>query len=48
MKLYIPTTTLNFDNILSSESISPKAFYEKRGFGYKTWETVDENNEMSK
>lgn len=44
MKLYIPTTTLNFDNILSSESISPKAFYEKRGFGYKTWETVDENN----
>lgn len=44
MKLYIPTTTLNFDNILSSESISPKAFYGKRGFGYKTWETVDENN----
>ena len=43
MKLYIPTTTLNFNNILSSETISPKAFYERRGYGYKRWETVPEN-----
>ena len=43
MKLYIPTTTLNFNNILSSETISPKAFYGKRGYGYKRWENVAEN-----
>jgi len=29
---YIPTSTLNFTNILSSESISPKVFYEQRDF----------------
>lgn len=43
MRLYIPTTTLNFNNILSSETISPKAFYERRGYGYRRWETVEEN-----
>lgn len=42
-KFYIPTSTLNFNNILSSESISPKAFYEKREFGYSRWATVPEN-----
>lgn len=42
--LYIPTTTLNFNNILSSESISPKAFYERREFGYKRWTSIEENN----
>ena len=42
-KFYIPTSTLNFNNILSSESISPKAFYEKRGFGYSRWATIPEN-----
>ncbi|MCQ2191259.1 MAG: hypothetical protein MJZ23_00160 [Paludibacteraceae bacterium] len=42
-KLYIPTTTLNFNNVLSSESISPKSFYEKRGFGYSRWMTIPEN-----
>lgn len=42
-KFYIPTSTLNFNNILSSESISPKAFYEKRGFGYSRWAVVPEN-----
>lgn len=41
---YIPTTTLNFNNILSSESISPKAFYALRGFGYPSWEAIPENN----
>lgn len=43
-KLYIPTSTLNFNNILSSESISPKAFYTIRGFGYPHWQEVSENN----
>lgn len=43
-KLYIPTTTLNFNNILSSESISPKSFYEKRGFGYSRWFSIPENS----
>ncbi len=41
---YIPTSTLNFNNILSSESISPKAFYEKRGFGYTRWTPIPENS----
>lgn len=42
-KFYIPTSTLNFNNILSSESISPKAFYDKRCFGYSRWATIPEN-----
>lgn len=42
-KYYIPTSTLNFNNILSSESISPKAFYDKRGFGYSRWASIPEN-----
>ena len=42
-KFYIPTSTLNFNNILSSESISPKAFYEKRQFGYTRWMVIPEN-----
>jgi ssDNA-binding Zn-finger/Zn-ribbon topoisomerase 1 len=42
-KLYIPTTTLNFNNILSTESISPKSFYENRNFGYKRFGTVKLN-----
>ena len=44
MKYYIPTSSSNFNNILSTESISPKAFYEKRGFGYARWFTIEENN----
>lgn len=43
-KIYIPTTTLNFNNILATESISPKSFYEKRNFGYKRFEKIDLNN----
>lgn len=43
-KLYIPTSTLNFKNILSSESISPLAFYVNRRFGYKRFEKVAPNN----
>lgn len=31
-------------NILSSDSISPESFYEKRGFGNPHWYNVDEEN----
>ena len=34
MKLYIPTTTLNIDNILSTECIAPLSFYKEREYGY--------------
>ena len=43
MKLYIPTSSLNFNNIMSCESISPFAFYMQRNFGYKTFEKVELN-----
>ena len=43
-KLYIPTSTCNFNNILSTESISPKAFYERRDFGYSRWTNIPEND----
>lgn len=42
-KFYIPTSSLNFNNILSSESISPKAFYTARSFGYARWINIPEN-----
>lgn len=42
-KYYIPTSSLNFNNILSSESISPKAFYSVRSFGYGRWASIPEN-----
>jgi len=42
-KLYIPTTTLNFNNIMASESISPAGFYSIRGFGYKRFDKVAPN-----
>lgn len=41
--LYIPTTTLNFNNILSSESLSPRAFYERRGYGYPYWYSLSDD-----
>ena len=41
--LYIPTSTLNFNNILSSESISPESFYKERNFGYHHWYSIPEN-----
>lgn len=43
-KLYIPTSTLNFNSIMSSESLSPASFYPIRGFGYKRFEKVEPNN----
>lgn len=42
-RLYIPTSSMNFNGILSSESISPRSFYERRGFGYRRWTTIPEN-----
>ena len=44
MRLYIPTCTLNFNNILSSESISPVGFYARRGFGNKRFYPVFAND----
>lgn len=44
MKYYIPTSSLNFNNILSTESLSPKSFYERREFGYSRWFSVEENS----
>ena len=43
-KLYIPTSTLNFNNIISSESISPYSFYDLRGYGFRRFVKVDLNN----
>lgn len=40
---YIPTSSLNFNNILSSESVSPRAFYQARSFGYGRWTAIPEN-----
>lgn len=40
MKLYIITSSLNIDNILSSESISPIFLYQKKSFGYKYFEKI--------
>lgn len=46
MKYYIPTTTLNFNCILSTESISPAEFYPTRGFGYSRWTAIPENGKV--
>lgn len=40
MKLYIPTSNLNIENILSTESISPYSFYSKREFGYNSFFSI--------
>jgi len=42
-KFYIATSTLNFNNILATESISPAAFYTKRNYGYKRFQLVAPN-----
>ncbi|WP_372814966.1 hypothetical protein [Paenibacillus sp.] len=47
MRLYYPTTSLNFNDLLASESISPKRFYKDRKFGttrhFETELSLDEN-----
>ena len=42
MKYYIPTSSLNLDNILQAESISPFTFYAERETGYKQFEVIRE------
>ena len=39
---YIATSSLNIDNILSTESISPFPFYDTRSFGYNKFIQIDE------
>jgi hypothetical protein len=41
--LYIPVNSLNINNILASESLSPPVFYERRGFGFKRFERILSN-----
>ncbi len=43
MKLYIPTSSRNFNCLFSEECISPKSFYGERGFGYSKWHSIPEN-----
>ena len=48
MDLYIPISSLNFNKIISSESISPSMYYEKRNFGDKRFtriSSIDINGE---
>ena len=40
MKLYIATTTLNIDNILSTECIAPLSFYKGRDYGYNNFSPI--------
>lgn len=42
MKYYIPTSSLNLDNILQAECISPESFYAQRLSGYRHFEQLDE------
>lgn len=42
MKLYIPTSSLNIDNLLQSECILPIPHYTQRLTGYKSYEQIDE------
>ena len=42
MKYYIPTSSLNLDNILQAESISPYSFYAQRKSGYRSIEVLSE------
>ncbi len=41
--LYIATSTLNFNNIFSTESVSPAYFYNLRKFGNKRYEKIPQN-----
>lgn len=42
IRLYIPTSSLNADSILSCECISPVSLCRNRRFGYSHFETLDE------
>ncbi len=47
MRLYIPTSSLNADNILSCECIAPAKIYPNREFGYQKFEVLEELKEFS-
>lgn len=42
MKFYIPTSSLNMDNLLQSECILPISHYAQRLTGYKSYEQIEE------
>lgn len=42
MKYYVATSSLNIENILSTESISPASSYKSRSFGYQSFNQLDE------
>jgi len=42
MKFYIPTSSLNMDNLLQSECILPISHYAQRLTGYKFYEQIEE------
>lgn len=48
MRLYIPTSSLNADNILSCESITPAYECRKRKFGYSSFELLPELERFNK
>lgn len=43
MKYYIKVLRSNLDNILSSEGISPAAFYGRRGYGYNRFDHASDD-----
>jgi hypothetical protein len=42
MKYYIPTSSLNLDNILQAECLSPESFYAQRLSGYTSLEQLEQ------
>ena len=42
MKYYFATTTLNVDNILSTESIAPYSIYKNRKYGYNSFYKLEQ------
>lgn len=48
MRLYIPTSSLNADNILSCESVSPAYECRKRDFGYAHFDVLPELEHLNK
>lgn len=48
MKYYIPTSSLNLDNILQAECISPYPYYISRDTGYKSIEVIKELRGINK
>lgn len=47
MNYYITTSSLNIENILSTESISPVSFYKTRSFGYRNFYQIPQLNDFT-